>query len=219
MKENIKQTDKQKAEFLNGFEGETLENVIDYWATLNCRMLELTPPILTVVENKAINKAIATIKRELSRNKEEIIKDVQYLNIKNGKIYNKETAISCIEGILKGIELRDRIFRGEKVEYWYINIEDDVIYSLALPYSSGVAKSIFNSLASGDNFSKEIKIQTYQSGEFTKALVYLNGLKLKWKVNELPAVEELIVGSKIIKDDSKRMEFIKDLVTEINNKL
>jgi hypothetical protein len=144
-----------------------------------------------------------------------------YLNIKEGKIYNQNTAYDYVEGYLKGIELKDREFRGETVKYWYINIESQSgeLYSLALSYGSGVAKSLFNALASAPDFSKEIKIQTYQSGDFTKVVVYLGTDKLSWKVNELPKVEEVKVGDKIVKDDSKRMEFIVTLVNDINTKI
>lgn len=144
-----------------------------------------------------------------------------YLNIKEGKIYNQNTAYDYVEGYLKGIELKDREFRGETVKYWYINIESQSgeLYSLALSYGSGVAKSLFNALASAENFTTEIKIQPYQSGDFTKVVTYLGGVKLNWKVNELPKVEEVIVGDKIVKDDSKRMEFIITLVNDINTKI
>jgi len=144
-----------------------------------------------------------------------------YLNIKEGKIYEKETAFDYVEGYLKGIEVKDREFKGEVVKYWYINIQSQSgeLYSLALPYYSGVAKSLFNSLASALDFSTQLKIHTYQSGDFTKVVVYSGANKLSWKYTELPNVEEVKVGDKIVKDDSKRMRFIENLVTEINNKL
>ena len=144
-----------------------------------------------------------------------------YLNIKEGKIYLQNKAYDFIEGFLLGIELKDREFKGETVKYWYVDIQSSSgeIYSLSLSYYSGVAKSLFNALASAPDFSKEVKIETYQSGDFTKVIAYLGSEKLSWKERELPPVEELKVGSKTIKDDSKRMEFIENLVNEINAKI
>ena len=141
-----------------------------------------------------------------------------YLNIKEGKIYDKETAYDYVQGYLKSIETKDREFRGEVVKYWYVNLQNQSgdLYSLSLHYSSGVAKSLFLSLASVEDWSKELKIQPYQSGEFTKVVAYLGSEKLSWKTNELPAIEEVKVGDKIVKDDSNRMRFIEGLVNEIN---
>jgi len=141
-----------------------------------------------------------------------------YLNIKEGKIYNQETAYDFLEGYLKGIDIKDREFRGEVVKYWYVNIQSQSgeLYSLALSYYSGVAKSLFNSFASAIDFKKAVKIQTYQSGAFTKVVVYQNGERLNWKQSELPPIEEVTVGSKFVKDDSKRMELIVNFVKEIN---
>ena len=141
-----------------------------------------------------------------------------YLNIKEGKIYEKEKGYDYVQGYLQGIELRDREFRGEVVKYWYVNLQSNTgeLYSLALHYTSGVAKSLFLALASVEELSKEIKIQPYQSGEFTKIVTYLGNEKLNWKTNDLPAIDEVMVGDKIVKDDSKRMRFIEGLVNEIN---
>jgi hypothetical protein len=144
-----------------------------------------------------------------------------YLNIKEGKIFNQEAAYDYVEGFLQGIETKDREFRGEVVKYWYVNLlsPSGEFYSLALHYSSGVAKSLFNALASATSFSKPIKIQPYQSGSYTKVVAYIGMDKLSWKVSELPPVEEIKVGSRIVKDESKRMELIEALVTEINSKI
>ena len=141
-----------------------------------------------------------------------------YLNIKDGKIYLRDTAYDFIEGYLKGIELKDREFRGEPVKYWYIDImsPSGELYSLGLPYYSGVAKSLFNSLASAPDFTKQIKIEPYQSGDYTKVVVSSGGERLSWKHSELPPVEEVNIGGRIVKDDSRRMALIVTLVDEIN---
>jgi hypothetical protein len=149
-----------------------------------------------------------------------------YLNIKEGKISHKsqtgeESLYDYVEGSLVGISKRDREFKGETVVYWYIDLlgETGELYSLSIHYSSGVAKAILNSLASVDVLGK-IRIETYQSGDFTKTIVYNNGERLNWKYPELPPIEDLRIGDKIIKDDSKRMilfnEIAQDLVNKVN---
>lgn len=149
-----------------------------------------------------------------------------YLNIKEGKIVHRnpsgqEALYDFIEGYLVDITTKDRDFKGEPVKYWYIDITDrsGVAYSLALHYTSGVAKSLFNSLASATDFSQEIKIQPYLSGDFTKVVVTQKGERLSWKYPELPPVEEVKVGDKLVKDDSKRMELFTRIVEEIVTKV
>ena len=152
--------------------------------------------------------------------------DKTYLNIKEGKIVQRnpsgqEALYDFIEGYLVNITTKERDFKGEPVKYWYIDITDrsGVAYSLALPYSSGVAKGIFNSLASATDFSQEIKIQPYLSGDFTKVVVTQNGERLSWKYPELPPIEEVKVGDKLVKDDSKRMELFNQIAQEIVTKV
>lgn len=149
-----------------------------------------------------------------------------YLNIKEGKIIRRdrtgqETQFTYVEGILAGISKKDREFKGEMVPYWYLDIQDPSggdLYSLSIHYSSGVAKSIFNALASAENLGK-IRIEVYQSGDFTKAVVYNNGARLSWKYPELPPIEELKLGGRTVKDDSKRMEFIDQIAREVQENI
>lgn len=149
-----------------------------------------------------------------------------YLNIKEGKIVHRtatgqEALYDFIEGYLVDITKRDRDFKGETVVYWYFDIQTETgeIYSLSLHYSSGVAKAILNSLASIDGSPGMIRIETYQSGDFTKTTVYNNGQRLNWKYSELPPVEEVKLGDKTVKDDSKRMELFNQMAQEIVTKL
>lgn len=146
-----------------------------------------------------------------------------YLNIREGKIVSRlkdspEQYYDYVEGSLGEITIKEREFKGELVKYWYVELRDKsgVVYSLAIPYYSGVAKSLFNSLASAPDFTRPIKIEPYQSGEYTKIKVTQAGERLPWKYPELPPVEEVRVGDKTVKDDSKRMKFITDLVNQIN---
>jgi hypothetical protein len=149
-----------------------------------------------------------------------------YLNIREGKILSrdkegKELLYDYVEGTLAEITTKEREFKGEVVKYCYIDLHDrsGVVYSLGLHYSSGVAKSLFNSLASVEDYSKTIRIEPYLSGDFTKVVVYSGGIKLAWKYPELPPVEEIQVRGKTVKDDSKRMEFFEGLVKQINAKI
>jgi hypothetical protein len=143
-----------------------------------------------------------------------------YLNLKKGKIYHDDKTYDYVEGYLKGIEAKERTFRGELVKYWYVNIQSLTgdYYSLSIPYHSGAAKSLFNSLASAESFTEPVKILAYTDGHYTKVSTYLGDKKLNWKA-PLPALEEINVGTQTIRDDSKRMEYIVNLVNEINTKI
>lgn len=142
-----------------------------------------------------------------------------YLNVKEGRIYQGSIAYDYVEGYLRGIETKEREFNGERVKYFYFDILSDSgeLYSLALPYYGGVAKSLINSLASAQGFTDPIRIQTYQSGDFTKVATYQSGQRLPWKHSQLPPVEELRIGDRIVKDDSKRMALIASIVITVNS--
>lgn len=148
-----------------------------------------------------------------------------YLSLKEGRIALKkrsgEVALyDYIEGSLVDIKKIDREFKGEIVPYWYIDLQDNRgdIYSLAIHYNSGVAKSIINSLGSVEELGL-IRIETYLKDEFTKAIVYNNGERLNWKFTELPPVEMVKVGDKTVKDESKRMELFNNLASEISGRV
>lgn len=156
----------------------------------------------------------------LGNNKQKI-----YLSLKDGKIALKKRSgeaslYDYIEGYLVGINKVDREFKGEIVPYWYIELQDNKgeIYSLAIHYNSGVAKSIINSLGSVETLGI-VKIETYKKDEFTKAVVYNNGERLNWKFTELPPVETVKVGDKTVKDETKRMELFNNLASEISGRV
>ena len=126
-----------------------------------------------------------------------------------------------MEGHLVGIQKRDREFKGETVPYWYVNLQDPdggEVFSLSIAYNSGVFKSLINALANAEDLGR-IRIEVYQSGEFTKTVVYNNGQRLGWKYPQLPPIEEVKVGGRIIKDDSQRMEFIENLTREVISRI
>jgi ribosomal protein L19 len=143
-----------------------------------------------------------------------------YLNVKDGKIIQGDQTFDYVKGDLVDIRKQTREFNGEEVVYWYFDLQsqEGKLYSLALHYSSGVVKSILNSLSSATSL-KNIQIEPYQSGGFTKAVVKSNGEKLSWKYQDLPPVEEVKVGNKLVKDDSKRMEFFEGIALEIVNRI
>lgn len=149
-----------------------------------------------------------------------------YLTISDGQVVHSENGekkyYSFVEGKLEKIYKLERNFNGETVLYWYIDIrgEKDELYSLSLPFKSGVFKSIVLSLASEPTVALgTIKIEPYKKGDYTKVVTYCNVKKLDWIVKELPAVETIRIAGQPVKDDTKRMEYIESLVRQINARL
>lgn len=149
-----------------------------------------------------------------------------YLSISDGQIVHSENGqkeyYSFVEGTLEKIYKLERTFNGETVLYWYLDIrgEKDELYSVSLPYKSGIFKSIVLALASEPALAlSSIKIELYKKGEFTKVVVSSNGRKLDWITKELPAVEEVYIAGQRVKDDTRRMEYICSLVDSINARL
>ena len=54
--------DAKEVIFLEGFKGETIENIIEYWDIMNTNNSETT-----LLENPKIKEAISVIKQELSK--------------------------------------------------------------------------------------------------------------------------------------------------------
>ena len=50
--------------FLEGFKGETLENVIQYWALMNVKTKE---PLINAVDLPEVKEAIKTIETEINK--------------------------------------------------------------------------------------------------------------------------------------------------------
>lgn len=150
-----------------------------------------------------------------------------YLSISKGKIIegtgSAKKYFSFIEGSIEAIYTRKSNFHGEEVTRWYIDIADgSELYSLCLPYNSGIFKSIVMSLASDELLSgfTRVKISPYLGNNgYTKVSVYSNGDKLSWVTKEIPPQEVIAVGEKQIKDDSKQMEFIVSLCSIIEKRL
>jgi hypothetical protein len=159
------------------------------------------------------------------KNDEATLKRKTYLNIEQGRFILKtdggEESYTTLSGKLKDISKKERTFRGETITYWYIDISDEngTLYSIGLPYSSGVFKSIVNCLAAVNSFDNDITIKTYSVGEYSKVSMLEGENKLSWKYSQLPPVTEAIAGGKKIKDDSRRMQFFEDIVKDIQRRL
>ena len=67
-----------------------------------------------------------------------------YLSISEGKIVHSQDGrkeyYSSVEGRLEKVYKMERTFKGETVLYWYVDIrgENGELYSISLPYKSGV---------------------------------------------------------------------------------
>lgn len=147
-----------------------------------------------------------------------------YLSITEGKIVHSKEGekiyYTYVEGTLERIYQLERTFNGEKVLYWYIDLRAGrELYSLALPYKSGSFKSIVLALASASTLEGVVRIEPYERNGFTKVVVSLNGNRLDWITKELPPVESIKIAGQPVKDDTKRMEYICELVEAIQGKI
>lgn len=151
---------------------------------------------------------------------------IKWLTIHHGKVelsYNgRKQLFDYVEGRLSSIYKKERVYNGEAVLKWFINLRDDEgdLYSISFPYQSGTFKSIVLSLASATTLtsSSTIKIAPYQKGNFTNVVVYADGAKLDWAVRELPPVGYVTLNGQRIKDESRRMELISSFVASINQR-
>ena len=150
-----------------------------------------------------------------------------YLSINNGKVVQGTGAekqyYTYIEGCIEAIYTRHSHFGGEDVVRWYIDIRDgEEFYSLCLPYSSGVFKSIILSLASCESLSTStpVKIEPYEGRNgYTKVVVYANGIKLDWATKDIPPQDIVKIGGREVKDDTKQMEYISSFCLTIMERL
>lgn len=154
-----------------------------------------------------------------------------YLNIKNGAVVKRnengqEETFSFVEGRLSSIYKKDRTFRGEKVVYWYIDLQDEEgeLFSIGLSYSSNIFKGIILPLASDKGIASikkgaNVKIEPYTKNGYDKVVVTADGTKLDWITSTLPPLDEVSIGGRTIKDDTKRMEFISQLAEKVNSNI
>ena len=150
-----------------------------------------------------------------------------YLSISHGKVVHylsggEVEKFKNVEGKLQDITIKERTFNGKRTPFWYLDIKDGgELYSLSLPYISGTFKSIILALASHKSLNKEtnILIEPYEKGNYTKVVVYADGIKLDWIVKELPPLKEVVIGGSKYSDDTERMTFIRRLASEVKQKL
>jgi len=160
----------------------------------------------------------------LGNEKQAIRKPTIYLNVTNGKLekYSKtgeKEAYSYLCGVLTNIKQVEREFKGQTLPYWYVNFEaEKEAYSVGFPYNNNVFKSIVLSLANKEevDLTKEVKLSIYTAKERTKARITQGEKFIKWVEEPLPPLKEVTVGSKVVLDDTERMNFILNLVDVIN---
>lgn len=150
-----------------------------------------------------------------------------YLSINHGKVVKGSGAAreeySYIDGTIEAIYTKRSTFGSEVVTRWFIEIRDGgELYSLCLPYSSGVFKSIILALASDEalNSSTPVRIEPYEGKNgYTKVVVYSDGVKLDWVVKQLPPQKSVTIGGKQVKDDSEQMNLIGSYVNNILSRI
>lgn len=147
-----------------------------------------------------------------------------YLNIKDGQVVRKtdegEQYYSSVTGVVEGIELVMREWKGVEVPCWYLNMKDGAeCYSIGFGYESSVFKGIVLSISSDEGLKgieegRSFEIRPYFLNGYNKACVYMDGRKLSW-CSTMPQVKEVHVGEQTIKDTSERMKYIKERVNAI----
>lgn len=150
-----------------------------------------------------------------------------YLSINHGKVVQGtgegKQLFSYVDGTIEAIYTKRSTFGGEEVVRWYIDLRDGgELYSLCIPYSSGVFKSIVLALAAEENLtaSTPVRIEPYEGRNgFTKVVVYADGTKLDWITKQLPPQETITIGGRQIKDDTKQMELITSYVKLIQGRI
>lgn len=141
---------------------------------------------------------------------------VHYLSGGNNEFFKN------VAGKLQDITIKERSFNGKNTPFWYIDIKDGRdLYSISLPYVSGTFKSIILALASYNSLNKEttVLIEPYEKKGFTKVVVYADGEKLDWVTKELPPIKEVEIGGNKYQDDSERMSFIKELASQVKERI
>ena len=140
------------------------------------------------------------------------------------------------EGYLRGIKYVENQVefttgKPTTVKQWYVFFTDDEgrEYVWTTRYTGITFQSFINCLSSLDEITKHIKISFYLKKERTKIATYYGGTKLDWKytLEEMPAVEPVMVGNKPYKDPNgntvynfePRMEWTQKLVDRVNELL
>jgi hypothetical protein len=120
-----------------------------------------------------------------------------------------------VTGKIIDITTREFQYNGKPILTWQVTLlngNETAIFSMA--YSSNFARSFFNSVANGD-LKKAFKLSCYVKNEFNSPTVVQDGQLVRWKYSEMPKLEDVIVGSKTIKDDAKAVAWTEQVVQEI----
>ena len=148
-----------------------------------------------------------------------------YLNVKNGQIVRRtaqgEEYFSYVDGKLENIYTKERQFRGESTVYWYIDLRDEEtgdLYALGFPYANNVFKSIALQIPTAIGYDN-VRIEPYSRNGYDKVQVWAEGVKLDWKIKELPPLKEMNIGGRIVKDDTDRMNLIRGYVNEVLSRI
>jgi len=151
---------------------------------------------------------------------------VIFVSIKDGSLCTKdesgnEQQHDYLEGRLVGVSLREKEFSGKKVNQYYFDFKDDqeMLFTLSTGEKGGVARSLLNSLASIKSAASTFRVITYAKNGYNKVRVYENGEPLNWKYQELPAVEEKVIAGEPVRDESKRLDFFREMAKEISSKV
>lgn len=150
-----------------------------------------------------------------------------YLSVSHGKIvhYIQSGGIEYfknVSGQVKDVYLKNRVFNGQLLPFWYIDIMDgEDIYSISLPFASGTFKSIILSLASFKKLTDKtlVVVEPYELNGYTKVCVYADGKKLDWIKKTLPPLKRDIFKGKEIIDDTDRMNYISDIANQVKNRV
>ena len=150
-----------------------------------------------------------------------------FLSISHGKVVHylsggEKEQFKNVEGTLQDITLKERSFNGKTEPFWYIDLRDGKdLYSISLSYASGTYKRIILALASCKTLSKDtqIIIEPYEKDNYTKVVVYADGEKLDWVVKTLPPLKEINVGGRTYSDDTDRLNYIRDLTSQVRERV
>ena len=149
-----------------------------------------------------------------------------YVSIKKGRLFTKdrsgeEQAHDYLEGRLVDIKRTEKDFGGELVTQYQFAFQDEEgeKYILSTGEKGGVARALINSLASMHGKAANLRVVPYTKGGFTKILLYQNGERLDWKYKEIPAVEEKLVDGLKVKDETKRLDFFRQIAEDIALKI
>jgi hypothetical protein len=160
-----------------------------------------------------------------------------YFYDKEGKIVvgkkDNQTTHDSFAGYLQGIQYQEKEieFQAGKptlVKSWLVIFSDndgnEHVWSTR--YTGLTFQSFINSISSLDEYSGLLRIGFYLKNDRTKIYTRYNGEKLSWKysLDEMPAVEPVMVKGKPYKDQNgntvydfdERMEWTKKLVDRVN---